>query len=91
MGPFLDRLSRIIRARRKSLVWQHVWVLVQLIFDLHWPMNQPDKNPNIAKTDFLRALRIMHAEFIFWGRAPEIDINRIACRPLSLFLSRIMH
>ena len=52
-------------------------------------MNQLDKNPNIAKTDFLvlRALRIMHAEFIFWGRAPEIDINRIACRPLSLSLS----
>ena len=47
-------------------------------------MYQLDKNPNIAKTDFLRALRIMHAEFIFWGRAPEIDINRIACRPLSL-------
>ena len=26
----------------------NVWVFVQLIFGPHWPMNQLNKNPNIA-------------------------------------------
>ena len=39
--------KEISRADRKSQL-KTVWVFVQLIFGPHWPMNQLNKDPNIA-------------------------------------------
>ena len=40
--------SRLSAEVSGILEFGNVWVFVQLIFGPHWPMNQLNKNPNIA-------------------------------------------
>ena len=47
---------------QESWSWAMLWVFVQLIYCPHWPMNQLNKNPNIAQL-YRVSHPIMHRGF----------------------------